>query len=460
MKTRSLIRCLVFMGLVIPIGLIPSATAHQVHTARMRWWEKARFGMFIHWGLYSQAAGYWHGKPIHGAGEWIMTEAHIPRKAYARLARHFDPIQFNADQWVKTAKAAGMRYLVITSMHHEGFCMFRTAATHYNIVDDTPWHKDPLALLDAACRRDGIRFCVYYSVENWHSRYQLPHRWNHGRPIYFPTRFAPGGAKPYLKFMKRQLGELIRQYHPSLIWFDNSVIKGWRTPAGQYIAGWTPADAIEIWDFVRRIDPTVIMNNRLEEWVHLKGYGDYATPEEFIPRGGFSGPWETCMTINNTWGYKRNDNKWKSAHTLIVDLVRCAAGGGNFLLNVGPTGKGIIPQPEVTRLEAIGRWLRVNGAAIYGSHRSPFGRLELPFGYATCKTGRLFLEITHWPGDGRMKLPIKNRVQSIKVLGSWKAHPSWSRSTAGIVVQLPHHPPKLQPGVIELHIRGRIAPVR
>ncbi len=437
---------------------VSHAFAHRKHTADMGWWKKARFGMFIHWGLYSQAAGYWHGKPVHGAGEWIMTEAHIRRGPYAKLAQHFDPVKFNADAWVRLAKAAGMKYLVITAMHHEGFCMFPTKATHYNIVDDTPWGKDPLAMLDAACHKYGLRFCTYYSVENWHSRYQLPHRWNHGHPTYFPTRFAPGGAKPYLAYMKRQLGELIRQYHPSLIWFDNSVIKSWRTPKGKYVPGWTPADAIEIWDYVRKLDPTVIMNNRLEAWVHLKGYGDYQTPEQFVPRGGYPGPWETCMTINNTWGYKRHDNQWKSARVLILDLIRCAAGGGNFLLNVGPTGKGVIPAPEAARLRTIGAWLKVNGDAIYGSHRSPFGKAKLPFGYATQKPGKLYLEIVHWPRDGHLLLPIKNKVLAAFSLGDTSLHYALKQTSHGPMVILPAQRPSPLPSVVEVQISGAVIP--
>ncbi len=434
-----------------------AAGARRGHTADMGWWKEARFGMFIHWGLYSEAAGYWHGKPVPGLGEWIMNNAHIPRKQYAQLAGKFDPVDFNAAQWVRIARAAGMKYIVITAMHHDGFCMFKTRATPYNVVEDTPWHKDPLAALAKACREQGLTFCTYYSVENWHSRYQLPHSWNHGRPDYFPTRFAPGGAGPYVKYMKEQLGELIRQYHPSLIWFDNSIIKSWKTRSGKQIAGWTQNDARSIWDYVRRIDPTVIMNNRLDKWSTFHGLGDYKTPEQHIPVGGLPGPWETCMTINDTWGYKRSDDHWKSAKTLITNLIKCASEGGNFLLNVGPTGQGVIPKPEVDRLLAMGRWLKVNGQAIYGSHRTPFTR-ALSYGYATQKPGRLFLEVIRWPQNRILAVPMRNKIAGAYLLKNPHLRLATASGRGGQLVHLPAGAPDPLASVVVLKIAGPVEP--
>ena len=304
--------------------------------------------MFIHWGIYSQAAGYWQGKSIPGGGEWIMDEAHLTRKAYSTLAAKFDPIDFNADRWVRMARRAGVKYIVITSKHHDGFCMFRTRATHFNVVDDTPWHKDPLAMLAKACKKYGIRFCTYYSIQDWHSRYTLPAigNPNQGHPTWQPMRFtANGGGEKYVHYVQRQVGELIRQYHPSLLWFDNNITRSWITQQGVHVAGWSYVDAADVFHFVRKLDPTIIINNRLGY-----GFGDYKTPEEHIPPDGLPGAWETCMTINWTWGYKRDDHHWKTPTVLITNLIKCASGGGNFLLNVGPTGKGIIPQSEVRRM--------------------------------------------------------------------------------------------------------------
>ncbi|MGC8541181.1 MAG: alpha-L-fucosidase [Phycisphaerae bacterium] len=460
MKIKSALKIFVISGIIsgcfcgTPPQQVAAAPVGKKHTADMTWWKKDRFGMFIHWGLYAVPAGVWHGKHAPESGEWIMNNAHIPRKQYAQLAKRFDPTEFNAARWVQIAKAAGMKYIVITTMHHDGFCMFKTNATHYNVVDDTPWHKDPVAALDKACQQQGIKFCTYYSVENWHSKYQLPHSWNHGHPIYFPTRFAVGGAKPYLKYMTRQLGELIRQYHPALMWFDNSVITPWTTPSGQKVAGWTETDARKIWDYVRKIDPTVIINNRLDAWSNFKGFGDYNTPEEKIPPRGLPGPWETCMTINNTWGYVSWDHNWKSSAMLIHHLIHCASGGGNFLLNVGPTAKGVIPKPEVQRILAMGAWLRVNGAAIYGSHRTPFTQ-ALSFGYATQKPGKLFLEVTKWPKSRTLVVPMHNAITKAYLLAD---HLKLQTATGlgGQLVYLPAAAPDPVASVVVLDIAGKV----
>ncbi len=407
---------LVAAVMVLALAAFGTPRAHAArrhHTANMAWWTHARFGMFIHWGLYAVPAGTWHGRRINGIGEWIMNNADITRSAYAKLAAKFDPVDFNADQWVKMARDAGVRYIVITTKHHDGFCMFRTAATHYNVVQDTPWHKDPMALLAAACKKYGIRFCTYYSVQDWHSRWTLPDHVVNSKPFWQAMRFTPnGGGEHYVHYMQTQVGELIHQYHPGLIWFDNPHAVPWKTASGTPVRGWNRQYARQMFDYVRRIDPSVIINNRLGY-----GYGDYGTPEQHIPPHGIRGHWETCMTINNTWGYKSYDHAFKPAGVLITNLIKCASGGGNYLLNVGPTARGIIPQPEVRRMLAIGKWLKVNGRAIYGSHRTPFHK-AMSFGYVTRKPGRLFLEITHWPVGRIITLPLHRGILKAKFLAA------------------------------------------
>lgn len=441
--------------LFVVTGASAASPARKAHTADMHWWKQARFGMFIHWGIYSQAAGYWHGKPIKGAGEWIMDKAHLTRKEYGTLAGQFDPVDFNADQWVKLARQAGMKYIVITAKHHDGFCMFRTRATRYNVVQNTPWHQDPLAQLAQACKKFGVRLGVYYSIQDWHSRYTLPGRIVDGQPHWQPMRFiSNSGAEKYVHYMDRQVGEIIRQYHPSLLWFDNNGTRSWATPSGQHVAGWTRHDASQVFHFVRRIDPTVILNNRLGY-----GFGDYKTPEQHIPPGGLPGAWETCMTINWTWGYKRDDHHWKSVPVLITNLIQCASRGGNFLLNVGPTGKGIIPQPEVQRLLAVGRWLRVNGKAIYGSQRSPFAKV-VPFGYATQKPGKIFLEVTRWPQQHPLLVPMRNKIRQAYVLGFPQMKVKVRSSLHGQLLYLPGQAPEPVATVIVLKISGPPQPIR
>lgn len=404
---------------------------------KMEWWEHDRFGMFIHWGLYSEAAGYWDGKPVNGAGEWLMTDAHIPRNQYAQLAKTFDPVDFNAEQWVEIAKEAGMKYIVITTKHHDGFCMFNTKATKYNVVDGTPWHTDPMKLLSEACKKQGIKFCTYYSIMDWHSPYQQAADTNAEHPTYNPTTMI-NNAK-YLAYMKEQLHEIITQYHTNLLWFD-----------GGWMKGWTAEDAHEIYNYITGLDPKLIVNNRLEH-----GVGDYGTPEQKIPVRGLPGPWETCMTINDTWGYKRGDDNWKSDATLITNLIHCASGGGNFLLNVGPTGKGIIPQPEVDRLLAMGRWLKVNGDAIYGSESTPFNK-ALPYGYATQKPGKVFLEITKWPQNGEITVPLKNKIKRAYLLADKHSHLKTETTSNGLMMHLPANAPDPIASVVVLEIRGTV----
>src|ERR1017187_7504705 len=391
-------------------------------TSDITWWNNGRFGMFIHWGLYSEAAGVWDGKKIAGIGEWIMNSAHIPHPLYEKLAAKFDPVAFNAAEWVKIAHDAGMKYIVITTKHHDGFCMFATRATSYNIVDGTPWSKDPMALLSEACRQQGVRFCTYYSVMDWHTPFQQAADTDLASPTYNPTMLTQPVS--YISYMKRQLRELIEQYHTNLIWFD-----------GGWLKGWTPADAQEIYSYIHHINPAIIVNNRLGFDV-----GDYGTPEQEIPVRGLPGLWETCMTLNDTWGFKEEDDNWKSDTVLITNLIHCASGGGNFLLNVGPTAAGIIPQPEVDRLRAVGRWLKVNGDAIYGSSRTPFSE-SLPFGYATEKPGKVFLAITRWPFDGTITVPMKNKVVTAYLLADPKRSLNTVLENGQLVIHLPKEAP-------------------
>jgi predicted alpha-1,2-mannosidase len=417
-----------------------SPAKDKLHTADMKWWKKARFGMFIHWGLYSIPGGVWDGKKVPGGGEWIMNNARISRRRYAMLAKQFDPVDFNASQWVNIAHRAGMKYIVITTKHHDGFCMFNTKATDYNVVDDTPWHTDPMALLSKACRKQGIRFCTYYSIMDWHSPDQVGV--DPAQHIYNPTHIKPGKNLDYLHYVERQTGELISQYHTNLVWFD-----------GEWMHGWSRADAKALYFHIRRMDPTVILNARIGF-----GYGDYMTPEQNIPVRGLPGPWETCMTINNTWGYVSWDHDWKSSAMLIHHLIHCASGGGNFLLNVGPTGKGIIPKPEVDRLLAIGKWLKVNGEAIYGSHRTPFSK-ALPFGYATQKPDKLFLEVTKWPQNRTLVVPMTNRITKAYLLANPYINLQTAAGSGGQLVYLPAAAPDPIASVVVLEIKGSVKPI-
>ena len=393
----------------------PGETPAQ-HDARMAWWREARFGMFIHWGLYAVAAGDWNGTRGKDAGEWIMSWANIPRAQYETLAPQFNPMQFDAAQWVQIAKRAGMKYIVITSKHHDGFAMFDTAVSGYDIVDATPYKKDPMRALADETKKQGLKFCFYYSIMDWHHPSQFIDK--AGKD---PTagdgqnKIKPEQKAAYVTYMKGQLTELVTKYDPEVLWFD-----------GEWIDWWTEADGRDLYAFVRGLKPTIIVNNRIGKGRDgMRGLnktgatwaGDFGTPEQEIPPAGLPGvDWESCMTMNDSWGFKSYDTNWKSSATLIRNLVDIASKGGNYLLNVGPTREGRIPDTSVARLDDMGTWLSVNGEAIYGTTASPF-KSQLGFGRATQKGDTLYLHVFSWPADGKLEIPgVPRRFRRARLL--------------------------------------------
>jgi alpha-L-fucosidase len=340
---------------------------------RMAWWREAKFGMFIHWGLYAIPAGEWNGKVYGGISEWIMSHADIPRGTYERLAPQFNPVDFDAAEWVRIAKHAGMKYLVITSKHHDGFAIYDSKVSDYDIMDRTPFKNDVLEMLSEECKKQGIRFCTYHSILDWHHPTQYPNydeyykamteaedddkpelSWN----VYGLNKMKPDRKKEYIDYMKAQLKEIVTEYDPGVMWFD-----------GGWTEWWTPDDGKEIHDFLWKLNPDLIINNRAAGTREMELImGDFGTPEQSIPGKKGARDWESCMTMNDSWGYKRSDPNWKPTSVLLTNLVDIASKGGNFLLNVGPTERGIIPEESVTRLQEMGNWLKVNGEAIYGTH--------------------------------------------------------------------------------------------
>jgi alpha-L-fucosidase len=359
--------------------------------ARMKWWREARFGMFIHWGLYAEPAGTWEGKRYPGIGEWLMHDAKIPVDTYAALAPKFNPVKFDADKWVAIAKAAGMKYIVMTAKHHDGFAMFHSADP-YNIFDATPFKRDPIAEMSAACRKAGIRFGVYYSqAQDWH----------HAGGGAYGGHWDPkqdGDMSKYVQTVAApQIAELMK-LKPAVLWFDTPV----------------PMSKEDINALTRPLPKSLIFNNRLGNGVP----GDTETPEQTIPATGFPGQdWETCMTINDTWGFKSYDFNFKSAESLTRNLIDIASKGGNYLLNVGPDVTGIIPEGEVDRLAQMGAWLKKNGRSIYATSASPYKRL--PFrGRATVKGNSLFVNVFEWPQQG-LNLPgLQTPVKEVQVVAT------------------------------------------
>lgn len=416
----------------------------STHDERMEWWRQAKFGMFIHWGLYAVPAGTYKGQQSKHIGEWIMRDYNIPVAEYAEYAKKFDPTNFNAEQWVKIAKDAGMKYVVITAKHHDGFAMFHTKVDGYNIYDATPWHQDPLAELAAACRKEGIRLGFYYSeAQDWHhpggaaankhpdKDIDSQHHWDSAQK---------GSMDDYIKDVAvPQVRELLTNYGPgvpAVLWFD--------TPVSM-----TP-ERVEQFLPLLKLQPDIIINNRLDSHHRI---GDYQTPEQKIPTNGLAGDWETCMTINSTWGYKSFDENWKSTGTLIRNLVDIASKGGNYLLNVGPTSTGVIPQPEVERLQQIGQWMKVNGEAIYGTTRSPL-KSQPAWGRVTQKGDTLYLHVWNWPDDGKLIVPgLKNKILSAVLLATGKEL-EVSAGADGVTVVVPASAPDKISSTVALKLKG------
>ena len=361
---------------------------------RMAWWREARFGMFIHWGLYSIPAGMWKGKLISGIGEWVQFNARIPVKEYEKLAEHFNPVKFDAAEWVKIAKEAGMKYIIMTAKHHDGFCMFHTELTDYNVVDATPFKRDPLKELSEACKREDIKFGFYYSqLLDWHHPDGAGNNWDYDPNNKNFTKYLEDYVKP-------QLRELLTNYGAiAVVWFD--------------IYSPTPEIARELKAWVHKFQPEAIVSGRIDPGRWDTGIGDYIELEDNeIPEKRIKYDWETPATINNTWGFKSYDHDWKSPGVIIQNLVEIVSKGGNYLLNVGPTADGEIPEPSVQILNKVGAWLRRNKESIYGAQASPVDTCPCdPYKY-TSKPGKLYVHILAWPWNGKIEIQgVKNEVE-------------------------------------------------
>jgi alpha-L-fucosidase len=423
--------------------------------ARMKWWREARFGLFIHWGLYSVPAGEWQGKTNYG--EWVLEETHMPVSEYEKYAGQFNPVKFNATNWVRAAKAAGIKYIVITSKHHDGFGMFRSDLTDW-CISRTPFQRDPLAELAVACKAEGITFCLYHSIMDWHHPdWGLRRDWND-----VAAQAPPPDMDRYVAYMKGQLKELLTRYGPiGLLWFD-----------GQWESPWTPERGVDLYNYMRSLQPNVIVNNRVSKpastagggFAQIGAVGDYGTPEQTIPPAGF-GPgvdWESCMTMNAHWGYNKSDQNWKSAQTLVRNLIDCSSKGGNYLLNVGPTSEGLIPDASLERLAAIGDWMQVNGEAIYGTSASPFAK-KLPWGRCTKKVAgdvtTLYLHVFDWPADGQLLIPgLKSKVQKAYLLADRSQQKLATKKVKdGVQVKLLANAAKEISTTVVLEIKGAVS---
>lgn len=367
-RRRSALLLAVLFSFLVQSGW---AQHPQRNDARLGWWQDAKFGLFLHWGLYSVAGGDWKGKRYRG-NEHFMLYERIPLREYATLADSLTLARYDPEQWVKAAKDAGMRYIVITAKHHEGFAMFNSASSAYNIVQRTPYGQDPMVPLAAACRKYGLKLCFYYSLgrdwedpdvpTNWPTKAGRSNSWD------YPNEDAKDLSRYLERKVKPHLRELLTQYGPvGVIWFDTPELV-------------TAEQSRELRDFVLALQPNCLVNSRVGN-----GLGDFEVAEQKLVAETTARPWEASITMSKGWGYNRHDTAYKSPELLVRNLIQVVSTGGNLLLNIGPTGAGELPARSLRHLAAVGRWMRINQEAIYGA--SPLPQSPQPVVAVTAESG-------------------------------------------------------------------------
>lgn len=423
------------------------AVVDEAHENRIAWWREARFGMFIHWGLYSIPAGIWKGEAKGSSyGEQIQLHAKIPIKEYELLAKEFNPVKFDAEEWVKIAKDTGMKYIVITAKHHDGFAMYDSKVSDFNIVKATPFGRDPMKELEEACKKEGIKLCFYYSHSmDWHhpdsqgnildfpgniGAWDPPESWIHDedkRTRY--ERYLEEKAYPQVK-------ELLTQYGPvGTIWFD----------CGHKL---TDEQGFKFINLVHGTQPGCLVNRR----VRREPLGDYGnTGDNQVAVRPPRRDWESLATLNDSWGYKKNDHNWKSVEDVLKNLIDVASMNGNFLLNVGPTGEGEIDPVSLGLLDGIGKWMRRNSESIYDSSASPIG--IPPWGRCTANRNinKLYLHVFEWPSSGELIVPgLRNKVKTVYLVADPDKKPMKHvrLDEQDVLISVPEKPDEIFPVIV------------
>ncbi|GAB6164148.1 hypothetical protein JCM19992_01480 [Thermostilla marina] len=407
----------------------------QQRAERMRWWTEARFGMFVHWGVYAATGGEFRGYMPPNSAEWMMNRAKVPIADYIEEnVKKFNPVEFDADAFVGLAKEAGMKYLIFTAKHHDGFAMFHSKCSDYNVVDMTPFGRDVVEELAEACRKHGLRFGLYYSqAQDWHHPGGFGNNWDKTLEHVDSDIYVREKAVPEVR-------QLLTEYGPIAVFW-------WDTPRQM------SRESLDSLYSLTGLQPGIITNDRLGE----EYPGDYKTFERQIPERAPAVPyWEVCMPISGSWGYKKTDTDFKSTTTLIRNLIDIASKGGNYLLNVGPTGEGVLLPQAVERLKAIGRWMKVNGESIYGTSASPFP----PFDWGRCtmksdgEATTLYLHVFDWPADGKLLVPgLKNPVLAARLLADDRKVAA-SPVDEGVLLTLPGEAPDPYASVVALRVAG------
>jgi len=424
-------RILLFVSALMILQYTKSScqpTSEPERTTRTQWWREAKFGMFIHWGLYAIPAGEWKADNVsgHRYSEWIMHQLKIPVKDYELLAQQFNPLKFDATAWVKIAKSAGMKYLVITAKHHDGFSMFDSKVTNYDIVDATPFGKDPLKELAIACQKEGIKLGIYYSVDrDWHHPDAQGNYLKQSNFWDYPDENAKDFDKYLETFAIPQLTELLTNYGKiAIIWFDD-------------IGKKTDKQNQKIIELIHNYQPECIINSRLGEWNHYY-YGDYREMDDNnVSNKDVGYGWENPGTIGKSYAYNKYDTLWKSSKELIHLFVDIVSNGGNYLLNVGPTADGIIPEQAQLRLREFGKWMNVNGESIYGTKASKL--LQPEWGRITAKDNKEYLHVFDLPANKEICLKeFVEKVTRVYLLADLEKNPmKFSQSYLGLTINIP-----------------------